>query len=183
VLGFPNDVSPDGQLVLTHRRATRAYDIVAYPLAQNGPKRPPVSTPFNEIQARFSPDGKWVAHASDESGRFEVYVRPFPFSTERTRVSADGGMQPEWRRDGKELFFISADRKMMAVSIAADGTTLKPGTPTALFAVDVAAPNDPHRGDYAVNADGQRFLVNSIVDEPTRQTLTVILDWQAALKK
>lgn len=72
---------------------------------------------------------------------------------------------------------------MMAVSISTDGTTLKRGTPTAIFPIDVAAPNPPYPGDYGVSGNGQRFLVNSIVDEPTRQTLTVILNWQAGLKK
>ena len=183
VLGFPDDVSRDGQFVLAHLLTTRAYDIGAYPLAQSGRERAVLPTPFNEVQARFSPDGKWVAHASDESGRFEVYVRPFPFSAERTLVSTAGGMQPEWRRDGKELFFISDDWKMMTVSVSADGTKVTAGTPRALFAVDVAAPNPPYPVDYAVSADGQRFLVNSIVDEPTRQTLTVILNWQPGLKE
>lgn len=184
VFGFPDDVSLDGQFLLTHNQTPRGYDIGAYPLAQNSRERDTLSTPFNEVQARFSPDGKWVAYASDESGRFEVYLRPFPFSAERTLVSTGGGMQPEWRHDGRELFYISADRKMMTVPISADGTTLKPGAPRALFAVDVVEPNAPYPGDYAVSADGQRFLVNSVTNEPTRQTLTVILNsLAAALKK
>jgi eukaryotic-like serine/threonine-protein kinase len=183
LLGFPEDVSSDGQFLLAHRLTTRGNDLALYPLAQNGRELAGLSTPFNEVQARFSPDGKWVAHASHESGRFEVYVRPFPFSAERTLVSTAGGMQPEWRRDGKELFYISGDRKMMAVSISTDGTTLTAGTPRALFAVDVVAPNPPYPGDYAVSAGGQRFLVNAVTDEPTRQTLTVILNWQAGLKE
>jgi Tol biopolymer transport system component len=183
VLGFPDDVSLDGQFVLAHNLTMRAYDIGAYPLVQNGRERAVLSTPFNEVQARFSPDGKWVAHASDESGRFEVYVRPFPFSAERTLVSTAGGMQPEWRHDGKELFYISADGKMMTVSVLADAATLTAGTPRVLFAVDVVAPNPPYPGHYAVSADGQRFLLNTVIDEPTRQTLTVILNWQAGLQK
>ena len=143
VFGFPDDVSLDGQFLLTHNQTPRGYDIGAYPLSQNSRERDTLSTPFNEVQARFSPGGKWVAYASDESGRFEVYVRPFPFSAERTLVSTGGGMQPEWRHDGKELFYISADRKMMAVPLSADGLTLTPGTPRALFAVDVVEPNSP----------------------------------------
>jgi eukaryotic-like serine/threonine-protein kinase len=182
VLGFPDDVSRDGQFVLAHQITARAYDIGVYPLAENGGERALLSTPFNEVQARFSPDGKWVAHASDESGRFEVYLRPFPLTAERTLVSTAGGMQPEWRRDGKELFYISVDRKMMSVSVSTEAT-IRAATPRALFAIDVVTPTAPYPGDYAVSGDGQRFLVNSVIDEPTRQTLTVILNWEAVLKK
>ena len=98
-----------------------------------------LSTPSNEVQGRFSPNAGWVAYASDESGRFEVYVRPFPAASGLTPISIAGGTQLGWRRDGKELFYITAD--------------------------------------------GQRFLVNTVVDQPTRPALTVILNWTAGLKK
>jgi hypothetical protein len=150
------------------------------------PGEPPVdflSTPFNEVQGRFSPDGRWVAYASDESGRFEVYVRAWPSAAERVLVSAGGGMQPEWRRDGKELFYLSADRKIMPVPLRIDGMTLVSGTPQALFSVDVAEPVAPYSTDYATSADGQRIVVTVNAKAPAPQTLTVFSDWTAALKK
>ncbi len=142
-----------------------------------------LGTPFNEVQGRFSPNTRWVAYASDESGRFEVYVRPFPAASGLTQISIAGGMQPEWRRDGKELFYISADGKLTAVPVTTDGPTFSAGAPHALFDVEVPEPIAPYPTDYAVTADGQRFLVNTVVDQPTRPALTVILNWTAGLKK
>ena len=92
-------------------------------------------------------------------------------------------MQPEWRRDGKELFYISSDGKMMAISVTTDSATFAAGEARALFDVNVPEPVAPYATDYAVTADGQRFLVNTVVDQPTRQALTVILNWTAELKK
>jgi hypothetical protein len=135
------------------------------------------------VQPRFSPDGGWVAYASDESGRFEVYLRAWPSAEQRTPVSVDGGMQPEWRRDGKELFFLSADRKIMTVPIANNGKTVVVGTPQPLFSVDVAEPVAPYFNDYAATADGQRFVVTLNAKSPTPQTLTVLYNWTAALRK
>ena len=90
-------------------------------------------------------------------------------------------MQPEWRRDGKELFYISADGKLTAVPVVTDQATFTAGTPRALFDVEVPEATAPYPTDYAVTADGQRFLVNTVVDQPTRPALTVILNWTAAL--
>ena len=117
-----------------------------------------LGTPFNEIQARFSPNGRWMAYASDESGRFEVYVRPFPSGDGLWPISLAGGMQPEWRRDGRELFYISADGKIMAVPVTTDGSTFKAGAARALFNVEIPEAIAPYQSDYTVTADGQRFL-------------------------
>ena len=92
-------------------------------------------------------------------------------------------MQPEWRRDGKELFYISADGKLTTVPVVTSETTFTAGTPRALFDVEVLEPTAPYPTDYAVTADGQRFLVNTVVDQPTRPALTVILNWTAALNQ
>ena len=124
--------------------------------------------PIYEVQGRFSPNTRWVAYASDESGRFEVYVRPFPAASGQTPISIAGGTRPEWRRDGKELFYISADGKLTAVPVTTDGATFSAGTSHALFDVEVPEPNPPYPTDYAVTADGQRFFVNTVVDQPTR---------------
>ena len=162
---------------------TRGYDLGVLTLTGERKASTFLGTAFNEAQARFSPNTRWVAYASDESGRFEVYVRPFPAASGQTQISIAGGTQPEWRRDGKELFYISADGKLTAVPVTTDGATFSAGTPRALFDVEVPEPNPPFPTDYAVTADGQRFLVNTVVDQPTRPALTVILNWTSGLKK
>jgi eukaryotic-like serine/threonine-protein kinase len=180
---YPNDASIDGRALVYTQSTSRAYDLVVLTLGGDPKPSPFLSTPFNEVQGRFSPNGRWMAYASDESGRFEVYVRPFPPSTGQWLVSVAGGMQPEWRRDGKELFYISADRKMMAVPVATDGPTLTADVPHALFSVQVPEPNAPYPTDYAATADGRRFLVNTAVEQPTRAALTVIVNWTSDLRK
>jgi Tol biopolymer transport system component len=180
---FPNDVSSDGGLLLYGQLTNRGYDLGVLTLAGQQKANTFLSTPVNEGQGRFSPNTRWVAYASDESGRFEVYVRPFPAATGLTQISIAGGTQPEWRRDGKELFYISADGKLTAVPVTTDGAAFSAGTPRGLFDVEVPEPNPPFPTDYAVTADGQRFLVNTVVDQPTRPALTVILNWTADLKK
>ena len=180
---YPSDMSGDGRFLLSVQSTPRGYDLGVLTLAGERKSSTFLGTPFNEVQGRFSPNTRWVAYASDESGRFEVYVRPFPAASGQTPISIAGGMQPEWRRDGKELFYISADGKLTAVPVTTDGATFSAGTPHALFDVEVPEPNPPYPTDYAVTADGQRFLVNTVVDQPTRPALTVILNWTAGLKK
>jgi Tol biopolymer transport system component len=180
---WSDDVSPDGGLLLFHNTSPRGYDIGTLALAQGDQMKEFLATPFNEVQGRFSPNQRWVAYASDESGRFEVYVRPFPSASERIVISTGGGMQPEWRRDGKELFYLSADRKIMAVPVTTGAERFTAGTAQALFAVEVGEASAPYPGDYAVSGDGQRFLVNSVVNELTRETLTVQTNWTSTLEK
>ena len=117
-------------------------------------------TPANEAQARFSPDGRWLAYMSDESGRFEVYVQPFPFTGAKYQVSPNGGSQPVWRRDGRELFFIGADARLMATGVKAS-PTFAADTPVALFDTRIGIPTEPFLHSYAT-VDGQRFLINSV---------------------
>ena len=180
---YPTDVSSDRQFLLYQQNTARGYDLGVLPLS--GDQKPSVffATPFNEVQGRFSPNHRWIAYASDESGRFDVYVRPFPAASGQWKISDAGGMQPEWRRDGKELFYISSDGKMTAVPVTTDGATFAAGEARALFDVEVPEPIPPFPTDYSVTADGQRFLVNTVVDQPTRPALTVILNWTTELKK
>jgi Tol biopolymer transport system component len=177
--GCPNDVSLDGEFVLFHYTTERGYGLGAGSLVPGGF----LSTPFNEVQARFSPDRRWVAYASDESGPFEVYLRAWPSASDRAPVSVGGGMQPEWRRDGKELFYLSADRKIMAVPIALHGDSVVVGTPEPLFSVDVAEPVAPYPNEYTVTADGQRFVVTLNAKAQTPQTLTILYNWTASLRR
>jgi hypothetical protein len=154
------------------------------PLSGDRKPAPFVTGSSNEVQGRFSPNSRWIAYASDESGKFEVYVRPFPAqSTQSTTISIAGGMQPEWRRDGKELFYVSADGKLTAVPVVTEQAAFTAGTPRPLCDIEAPEPTAPYPTHYAVTADGQRFLVNTVVDQPTRPALTVILNWTAALNK
>jgi hypothetical protein len=180
---YPSDISGDGRFLLSVQVTPRGYDLSVLTLTGERKTSTFLSTPFNEVQGRFSPNTRWVAYASDESGTFQVYVRPFPAASGQTQISIAGGMQPEWRRDGKELFYISTDGKLTAVPVTTDGPMFSVGAPHALFDVEVAEPNPPYPTDYAVTADGQRFLVNTVVDQPTHPALTVILNWTAGLKK
>src|SRR5207302_1988745 len=131
--------------------------------------KPYLQTESNASQARFSPDSRWVAYISDESGKREVYVRPFPAASGgKWMVSKGGGTQPRWRRDGKELFYISADSKLMAVEVAAASGIFQAGIPKALFAAPIwgggASVNVTR---YDVTADGRKFLINSVPKETT----------------
>jgi len=180
---YPNDMSGDGRFLLSVQATSRGYDLGVLTFAGESQASTFLATPFNEVQGRFSPNARWVAYASDESGRFEVYVRPFPAASGQTQISIAGGMQPEWRHDGKELFYISADGKLTAVPVTTDQVNFSAGAPHALFDIEVPEANPPYATDYAVTADGQRFLVNTVVDQQTHPALTVILNWTSGLKK
>jgi eukaryotic-like serine/threonine-protein kinase len=180
---YPNDTSIDGRFLSYTQLSPRGYDLHIASLSGDAKETSFLASPANEVQARFAPNGRWLAYASDESGKFEVYVRPFPAASGQSLISAAGGMQPEWRRDGKELFYISTDRKLMAVPVTTEGTTFSAGAPRALFEVQMPEQTPPYPTDYAVAMDGQRFLVNTVVDQPARPALTVIVNWAAELNK
>jgi dipeptidyl aminopeptidase/acylaminoacyl peptidase len=178
----PNDWSPDGRFIVyqTSDAKTR-FDLWLLPTFGDRRPVPFLQTRFNEHQAQFSPDGRWVAYTSDESGTPEVYVQTFPASGGRWRVSAGGGCQPRWRRDGRELFYIAADRKLMAAEVK-PGDTFEAGPPRALFATRVMTLAD-FRNHYAASADGQRFLVSSMVEDEAAAPITVVVNWAADLKR
>ena len=108
---YPADASNDGRFLLFVESNRAGLDVAVVPLTTDKKFIPFITTPFNEVQARFSPNGRWVAYASDESGRFEVYVRPFPAGNGQWKISVAGGMQPEWRRDGRELYLCLGQRQ------------------------------------------------------------------------
>jgi Tol biopolymer transport system component len=137
---------------------------------------------FSLRNAQFSPDGKWVAYSSNETGRWVVYVSPFPSGTSRWQVSR-GGDEPRWRRDGKELFFVSSEGKLTAVPVKL-GTTFEAGQPVTLFQAHLRQPISAQDVfSYDVTADGQKFLVNTKVDSPNSAPLSVILNWSSELEK
>ncbi len=136
-------------------------------------------TEFNESLGHFSPDGRWFAYVSDESGRKEVYVQTFPPSGAKWQISTDGGNFPNWRGDGKEIFYMSPDQKLMSVEVRAD-STLQAGKPRALFEAHYFnIPIYP----YTVSSDGQKFLIVTPTEEESNTALlTVVLNWTAELK-
>ena len=142
---------------------------------------PLLQTEFNEQQAQFSPDGKWIVYTSDESGAPEVYAQTFPTTGSKWRVSTGGGCQPKWRRDGKELFYIAADRKLMAVDVML-GATFEAGVPKALFGTRIFSLTD-FRNHYVATADGQRFLISSTIEETDANPMSIVVNWSADLKR
>jgi Tol biopolymer transport system component len=183
----PTDWSRDGRyLVFTDQGAKTSMDV--WFLARDSPGQKPV--PFlqsasNEHYARLSPDSRWMAYASDESGRDEVYVRSFPSGDGQWQISSGGGTEPRWRGDGKELFFIAADGNMMAAPVSSDSTGAKPmfqpATSQRLFDAYARPPNG-YIWTYDVTSDGTRFLLASPVDA-SAPPLNVKVNWAATLKE
>ena len=179
---IPQDVAPDGNHVLyASLDPETGFDLWTVPLA--GAPTPAVflKTPFQEAGAQFSPDGRWVAYHSNESGRYEVYVQAIAEQQGRIQVSTAGGGQPRWRRDGKEIFYVSLDSHVMAASITTRPGShgLEFGEPASLFAVDITGGpillnNTAH---YWPTPDGQRFLINVSID-PT-PPINLLYNWHA----
>jgi serine/threonine protein kinase len=155
--------------------------------------RPLVHSEFQELEGQISPDGQWLAYTSDESKRWEVYVRPLSGNTGKWQVSTGGGRLPRWRGDTKELFFLTDARKLMAVEVRTSGSALEVGIPRPLFDVRIAnvffqAPpisaNAKTPFPYVASRDGQRFLVTTDTSQQAVEPpITVVENWTAALKK
>jgi serine/threonine protein kinase/Tol biopolymer transport system component len=181
--GVPVDWSRDGRYILYRKIALLARtdavvgsDLWASPVDRNVPPFAIAKTPFDERTGQFSPDSAWVAFESNESGRFEIYVQPFPEPSQKTIVSKDGGLQPRWSPDGKEIFFIAPDGELLSVSLrfSRDGRSVDPAAPVPLFHSRVGSGGS--NPDYVITPDGQRFLMNTFVEQ-TAAPLTMILNW------
>jgi len=187
-----SDWSLDGRFLTYYLADPKTQlDVWVLPLFGDRKPFPFLHQPFNEFQGQFSPDGKWMAYVTDdESGHRNVFVQSFPQSTGKLQISADaGGTQPRWRRDGRELFYLAEDRKLMAVAIKTTAT-LEAETPKVLFETTRRVASPTHT--YAVSADGQRFLLNRPADgaSPRDQpwgdeprAITVVLNWSGLLKR
>lgn len=174
----PWDWSTDGRYIacVVNGGATR-WDIYVLPLEGDRKMIPFATSQFAEMAPRFSPDGKWIAYSSGESGRREVYVRPFPGPGGKWQISTQGGVHPVWRRDGKEIFFLTPDGSMMAAEVTA-GTGIQSGTPKLLFRTH--APESETNGPcYSVTADGQTFLIERPLAGGNVSPTTVVLNWAA----
>ena len=147
-----------------------------------GDNRTPIAlnaTRFSELGGSLSPDGKYLAYRSNESGRNQVYVQEFPEARSKWQVSVNGGSDPFWKGDGRELYYRAPDLSIMAVPVQA-GATFSTGTPEALFRARFSLVNA--RGLYRVTPDGQRFLVLSTPGRDAIPPATVVLNWTAALQ-
>jgi len=180
----PIDWSPDGRFLLVSsvRLGWRNDELEVVPL--DGDRKPVAifQTPFSNYDARFSPDGRWVAYASNESGRFEVYVRSFPAGDVKSQVSTHGGRDPRWRRDGKELYYRAADGMLTAAPIRWTAKGPEFGAESAILRIGGAAFGSSTLR-YDVTPDGQRFLVLEPVETPEPAVLRVVFNWQAGLKR
>jgi hypothetical protein len=174
----PWDWSRDGKYVLA--RKDRELWYMTMPDRQT---RPLLQSPWLIRNAQFSPDGKFVAYASSETGNWEVYVSPFPGFGSKWQVSRGGGEEPRWRRDGKELYYLAPDGRLMAAEVKT-GTGFEAGFPSGLFVTHTRQPiSAMDFFSYDVTPDGQKFLVNTKVDTSNSAPLSVILNWSSELEK
>ncbi len=176
---YAQDWSKDGRFLL-YAEADPKTGRDLWGLPMTGNDRKPivvVKTSFEELNGQFSPDGHWVAYETNESGRFEIVVQPFPVPSGKWQVSTGGGIQPRWRADGKELYFIAPDGKLMAASVTAAGVTFAAGTPVALFPASPVTGLGTNKQEYVVSRDG-RFLINQPAEASTMTPITLILNWK-----
>jgi Tol biopolymer transport system component len=173
---LPSSWSADGKFLLYARTDPKSSDDVwVLPLEGDRKPFPFLQTPFWETEAQFSPDGRWIAYRTNESGRSEVYVQTFPASGGRWQVSTNGGHHPQWRSDGKELFYCSTDGKLMAVDVKR-GDAFEASLPKTLFNLAEAK---VYYADYAATADGQRFLFVRKLQEGSPAPFSVVVNWTA----
>ncbi len=179
----PYSVSPDGRYIAYQFFGSKANanDVWALPMFGDRKPFPVVSTPFNEVDPAISPDGKWVAYLSNDTGQYEVYIKPFPSGEGKWQVSTTGSRGlAVWRSDGKELYFLSVGGKLTAVEVREKGASLELGTPQELFQANTFRITGT---PFAASADGKRFLINGTTAQAASQPLTLVTNWTADLKK
>ncbi len=177
---FASDWSRDGGHLIFHSLgALTGWDVWALPVKGDGKPFPVVKTKFNEQGATLSPDGRFIAYFSNESGRPEIYVQEFPEPKSKWQLSTDGGREPFWRGDGREIFYLSLDSKVMSVPVDA-GATFSAGTPQPLFQARLRIALQ--RAHYRPTPDGQRFLTVAPRGRDAILPTNVVLNWPAGLR-
>jgi serine/threonine protein kinase len=174
---YLNDWSPDGKFLAFQDNHTGVSSIFVLPLGDERTPRPVLQSPA--VRSSFSSDGKWMAYCSIESGNLNVYVVPFPGPGGKWQISSGGGDYPRWRRDGKEIFYLSLDGKMMSTEVKASGSSFAVGPIKQLFETRAYR---SQVGAYDVTADGQRFILSYEPGQPNA-VLTLVENWDAELKK
>jgi hypothetical protein len=175
------DWSRDGKYILYNYYTDRApYQLYALPLEGDRKPVPFINIPFATQQGHFSPNDRWVAYRSQESGRNEIFVQGFNLDSSQPRgkwqISTDGGELPRWRGDGKELFFHFAD-SFFAVDVKTDGPAFEAGVPKRLFDIPAVSASSTH-GEFVVTKDGQRFLVAAASEKAAAQPIEVVVNWR-----
>jgi dipeptidyl aminopeptidase/acylaminoacyl peptidase len=172
------DWSADGRSVVYIDRDPDTWqDLWRFPLDGDRRPVPLVRTRFKEVDAQFSPDGRWIAYASDESGRYEVYIQPFPGSGEKRRISDSGGRTPRWRGDGREIYYVDLAAEPGLISVPLD-----PANPDLMVAPRPLFRVSSHVRHYDVTSDGQRFLINYEAEAGTGSVAHVVVNWTAGIK-
>ncbi|MGD9590147.1 MAG: hypothetical protein AB7Q37_12590 [Pyrinomonadaceae bacterium] len=180
--------SPDGRFILFMERGVKTrMDLWVLPLFGDKKEYLLSNTPFDEQTPQLSPDGRWIAYTSDETGTHEVYVQSFTadgkLGPDKKLISTKGGRLPVWRRDGSELFFIASDSSMMAASVQTDGTEFQFAAPKPLFKTRTLSLEGAIFREYDVSPDGQRFLIGTLTSDSKAPAPTLILNWPGLLKK
>ncbi len=182
---YIHDWSRDGRAILFTRidpSGKTDRDLWILPLQGDRTPRALVEAPLNQDYARFSPSGRLVSYVADDSGRNKVYVMPYPDSGDRWEISPNGGFQPVWRGDGRELFYVAPDNTIMAVDVREGSTQIEFGMPRPLFQAAIAVlPARQPSWTWDVAPDGQRFLIIVSRDDPA--PLTLVMNWRADLRK
>ncbi len=176
-----SDWSPDGKFIVYRKYQKTGIDLELLPLSGDRQRRDYLVTPFDESYGKVSPDGRWLAYQSDNSGRMEINVQSFPEPGQRVTISRGGGILPRWRSDGKELYYVAADDKLMAVPVRT-GASFRAGTPVALFEMGSFG-RVVGRYVYDVSDDGQRFLLIRQLEDASLRPLTVVQNWTKLLNK
>ena len=180
---LPTDWSDDGQFILFHSTGPKTgYDVWVLPMTGDRKPWAFAQNPGVDMFGRFSPGHRFVAYVSAESGQMQVVVQPFPPSGGKWQVSIDGGSEPRWRADGKELFFLGRDRRLMSVQVHIGGS-FEAGAPVPLFTTRVDEFGNLFSSNYTVTADGQQFFMRTQVDDGTPASITVVANWPQLLKK